>query len=221
MKIKSIVLIAFICCFFSHIHAETKDEYRTNKHEVRFMLGDMFCETLMWHDDVHGNYKGQLGPSGWAIERQKCRWTPHFGLEYGYRFTKNVSLLFLTDYQYTSFHKVSYDNNNQVVSDKKEYFYNLSFVPKIRFTYLHRKYVNLYSGLGVGLNINSGSEYDIHGKQTALAPVFDFTFIGVKVGKGHWYGSIDFGGAISMKNQNTIYMLMARSLSLGVGYTFN
>jgi hypothetical protein len=89
-----------------------------------------------------------------------------------------------------------------------------------RFTYLHSKYVLLYSGLGVGLNINTGSEIDYRDRKTALAPALNLTVLGMSVGNEKWYGAVEFGGLYSLMNIQEVYLAGSRMFTLSVGCRF-
>jgi hypothetical protein len=89
-----------------------------------------------------------------------------------------------------------------------------------RFTYLHSKYVSLYSGLGVGLNINTGSELDYRGRKTVLAPALNLTVLGMSVGDEKWFGAVEFGGLYSLMNMHEVYLTGSRMFTLSVGRRF-
>ena len=85
---------------------------------------------------------------------------------------------------------------------------------------MHSKYVELYSGLGAGVNINTGSELDYRDRKTAVAPVFSLTVLGMSVGNEQWFGSVEFGGLYSLMNIQEVYMAGSRMFTLSVGYRF-
>lgn len=199
------------------MQAETKSEYQYRVHEMRLTMGGMGCETLMWHNDTHADYTGLLSPTAVAVERQRTTWSPHLGLEYSYRVLPWLSVGLMTDYQYTGWHNQGYNNLNQMVSDSKEYFYNLCLLPTVRFTYFYNDYVNLYSSIGFGLDINGGTELDLKGRNTAFGMVTNVTVLGLKAGYGRWFGLIEVGGMTGMQDMKTIFMVSSRILSIGVG----
>lgn len=217
-KILLTLLIAFSATL--NLRAESEFEYEAYRNEVRLTMGDPFFESLIWHNDTHGDLHNQIDDFSIFLERQRCAWTPHFAIEYDFRLYNWLSLGAQVDYQYTSWHVLGYNNQNMILSDKRENFYNLSFIPKARFTYLFHEYINLYSGIGVGININGGSEVDLHGKNTVVAPVIDLTVLGIKAGYNRWYGLFEIGGLTSLKDDETIYMLFSKLFTLGAGYVF-
>ena len=99
-------------------------------------------------------------------------------------------------------------------------------MPDVRFSYLNRPHVTLYSGLSIGLlltrgNYYRGTVYDdiwfsvvpedsfypekIH---TSVFSAFQLTAFGVKAGGNHWFGSFELGAGIK------------GFVNLGVGYEF-
>jgi hypothetical protein len=101
-------------------------------------------------------------------------------------------------------------------------YYNLSFLPTVRFTWFHSEWVNLYSAAFVGLTINSGTECDeISGKRTVLYPAFGLTMLGCQIGKNGLYGVVEWGGLSAMRSTNSMCMVAARMVSVSIAYQFN
>ena len=92
---------------------------------------------------------------------------------------------------------------------------HFNLLAELRFSYLNRKHVTLYSGLGLGIGFMVGHPY----KQIDLAtyeervPHYHYsslqlTAIGVRAGSKHWFGTAELGFG-------------ARGFAtLGVGYAF-
>ena len=108
----------------------------------------------------------------------------------------------------------------EIKRDKNCNFHNIAIMVTTRFAYLHSKYVLLYSGLGVGLNINTGSEIDYRDRKTALAPALNLTVLGMSVGNEKWYGAVEFGGLYSLMNIQEVYLAGSRMFTLSVGCRF-
>jgi hypothetical protein len=85
---------------------------------------------------------------------------------------------------------------------------------------MHSKYVSLYSGLGAGVNVNTGSEIDYRDRKTALAPALSITVIGMSVGNERWFGAVEFGGLYSLININEVYLAGSRMFTASVGCRF-
>jgi len=110
--------------------------------------------------------------------------------------------------------------SDAVVSTQEQNCYNIVIQGICRFNWFRREVVSLYSGLGLGADINTGTEVDPYGKKTipgiALTPIL----IGVNVGKGHWFGSFELSFINAMKDPSQLFLVGARPLSLSLGYRF-
>lgn len=216
MKKFFIILLALSATLFTY--AETVEERATRKSEIRLLVGDMLWESLIWHNAPHANYTGF--PDRDYIENNHYGWTPHLGLEYQYRWNDWLSFGAQVDYQQTVWKTQHYNNQNTLTASESQTFYNISILPTVRFTYYHHPYVNLYSSIGIGIDINGGTEKDIYGKTTACGVALDIAVLGISAGKDRWFGTIEFGGLSAMKNKATIYMLASRIVTVGVGVRF-
>ena len=65
--------------------------------------------------------------------------------------------------------------------------YILSTVVNLRFDYLRRDIVSLYSGIGLGITTKISYDYNM------VAPMFDVTYFGITVGK-NIFGFAELGG---------------------------
>ncbi len=205
---KRTILFLFTLCFSLSMAAMTKDSICLAHHEVRIGWGDMQFETAMYHADHYsGNY----------------RYTGHLFATYQYRFLPWLSAGLNFDYEHVLWQKSQKDV--PFTECPKELrtnanFYNICLIPQVRFTYYWSKYVNLYSGIGVGLLINGGSELNFRGQKTAFAPVLELTALGVQVGDNHWFGTVELGGLNAASSLTDFYMLASRLFSVSVGYRF-
>jgi hypothetical protein len=66
----------------------------------------------------------------------------------------------------------------------------LSTAVSLRFDYLRRDLVSLYSGISVGIGTKIG------GKESIISPTLDMTYFGITVGK-HIFGFAEIGGGAS------------------------
>ena len=103
---------------------------------------------------------------------------------------------------------------------KNHYFYNVVLMPTVRFTYFFHENVNLYSGLGIGLDINGGTEKNAFGKKTEVGAAVNITLIGVSANYDRWFWTVDFGGMYALQNTNKIYMASSRIINVGFGARF-
>ena len=212
------LLLLLTCC--GSILAETKEERYEKRHQIGVSIGDWMVETLMWTNSKHADYTGVGKPSTRFAEDHDYTYTPHFGLEYQYRLNEWVSFGMLVDFQHTRWNRVYYNNLNEEVDRTKENFFNLSFLPTVKFTYFHHKYVNVYSGLAFGMVMNGGSEVDYYGHHTAVGYAFNLNWVSVSADYDPWFAALEVGTLFGLKDVQTIYMAGTRFLSLTLGYRF-
>lgn len=180
-------------------------------HELRIGWGDQMFETLMWRDM---GYPTVMPSTYQAIYNEHFRYTQHWFVEYLYNFNYWYSFGMQIDYSGVLWDEVLRNGRGkEMVRDENHNFHNICIIPAVRFSYFHREYTSLYSSIGVGLNINTGSELDYKSRKTALAPAAHIALLGLRVGKGRFYGSIELGGLFSLVNNNEIYMLGSRIFS--------
>ena len=79
--------------------------------------------------------------------------------------------------------------------------YGVSLILNVRFDYLRREHIQLYSAVGAGLAARFAYNRGI------LTPMYDFTCFGISVGKS-FYGFAEIGGGLS------------GSVRAGIGYRF-
>ena len=93
-------------------------------------------------------------------------------------------------------------------------------MPTFRFTYFFHPNVNIYSGLGIGLGINGGTETNGKGRHTDVGAAVNLTVVGVSANYDRWFWTLDLGGMYSLKDANTIFMASSRIISIGLGARF-
>ncbi len=200
------------------------DDKSFYRHEFRLGVSDHFGFLYRWARQytVLG-YEGDL--VGFAST--DYHFTPVVSLDYHYRAAKWFWLGLTTGY---SFMKEKLYVGDVVSPDAfhwncKEHHFLI--MPSLRFSYLNRPHVTLYSGLAVGVLINRGNRYygDLSGlpefvpaawgflpaelpNHTSAGSAFQLTAFGVKAGAKHWFGSFEAG--IGIKG----------FVNLGVGYEF-
>lgn len=92
--------------------------------------------------------------------------------------------------------------------DAKTRNHHIGITPTLRFTYLNKEYVRLYSGIGIGLKINRFKNYRDAEYGNSRDITFQLTGFGISVGKT-LFGFTEFGiGSIGLVN-------------VGIGYRFN
>jgi hypothetical protein len=176
----------------------------------------MMFETLAFHDTPPHNWANayKLSPELVLSEKIHHTYTGHLYADYHYNVLSWLAIGFQTDFEGIFWQERDVDRYGNAISGTfHSRNYNLCLLPEFRFTYCHTKYVNLYSGFSVGLNIafdNTGAH------EQAVA--FNLNLFSIQTGKDHWYGTFELGLLNSLKNINRIYMIGSRIMQVGVGY---
>lgn len=214
------LLILALSIISLHAYAGEGDWFRgetDSKHRVSFIISDQLWEWAMYNDIVGLDYSYQ-DPNYVFEEKNNYSHTPHIAVEYSYRLKPWFELGIQTDFQRTS-----WDLNQtyqRETTSKRQCFYNLSFIPQARFVYLRKKLVEMHSGLGVGMTINGGSEVFPKKGHSVNCLCYDLNYMGVSVGKNHWYGTFDLGGTFAFYDFSSFFMVSARIARVGVSYRF-
>ena len=200
------------------VRNDLRDIIRKHPHQLRIGWGDQLFETLVWYDQPHST----LYPESYIGQyEEQYRYLQHWFVEYQYRIRYWFNVGGMIDYSGVVWDKVNRNGLGEEVSREKNCnFHNIAIMATARFTYMHSKYVSLHSGLGVGLNINTGSEIDYRGRKTALAPALNLTVLGMSVGNEKWFGAVEFGGLYSLMNIHEVYLAGSRMFTLSVGCRF-
>ena len=138
--------------------------------------------------------------------------TPVFSLDYHYRASKWFWLGLTTGYNL--YEEKGYGEPEHLTWKYKEHHFLI--MPSLRFSYLNRPHLTLYSGLSVGFYIKHGREYrdddllirPITTDHNRVFSAFQLTAFGLKAGAKHWFGSFEAGFGIK------------GFANLGVGYEF-
>ena len=188
--------------------------YDNMPHDLRIGWGDQMFETLIWRDrgyyrDLPGSYE--------ASYDENYRYTQHWFVEYLYNFNYCYSLGLLVDYSGVIWDRVHRNGRGkELAREENRNFHNIAIIPMVHFSYFHHDYVSLYSALGVGFNINTGSEL-INGRTTMIAPAVNITLLGMRVGKGRWYGALELGAMAALNNAYEVYMFGSRLFTASIG----
>lgn len=151
-----------------------------------------------------------------GISPTKQIFSPVLSLDYHYRASKWFWLGLTTGY---NFYKEKGNVGNIGMPENPTWQYkehHFLIMPSLRFSYLNRPHLTLYSGLAVGLYIKHGREYrdddlliePITIDHNRVFSAFQLTAFGVKAGAKHWFGSFEAGVGIK------------GFVNLGVGYEF-
>ncbi|MBR1877976.1 MAG: hypothetical protein IJ814_03100 [Paludibacteraceae bacterium] len=203
----------------SALRAEDKSAYLFQRNELRIGWGDQLFESLVWHNPT--SVTTTMPAANTYNYKERYRHHQHIWLEYQYRFTHWFSLGGMFDVSEVGWDRVTRNGQGvELARDKNNYFYNLVIMPTVRFTYFHHPNVNIYSGLGAGLDINGGTEVDGKGRHTACGAAVNLTLVGVSANYQRWFWAFDYGGMYALKNANAIYMLKSRMLNFSFGARF-
>lgn len=215
--------ITILCLVFLSVqlNAQTKEAAPDfSRHEVRFGVGDMLFETMIWHNQVHKSYAGS--PAGILYpEKRGYKFLPHISGEYSYHLLPWMSIGGTIDFQQT-YWRTEYFNSasDRIMESAKENFYNLCIMPTIRFNYFRREHVGLYSAIAVGLDINGGTEKNGFGQNTVVGAALDIRLIGVRFGANHYWGYVELGGLSALKSKDAMFLLFSEIVRAGFSYGF-
>lgn len=188
---------------------------RSMPHELRLGWGDQMFEYLMWREKGHPVI---LSPSYQAEYNEHFRHIQHWFVEYLYNVNYWYAIGLQVDYSGVIWDKVLRNGEGTELSREiNKQFHNIAIIPTVRFSYYHRDYVSLYSALGIGVNVNTGTEMDYKGRSTVASPAVNITLLGMRVGKGRWYGALEVGGLFALNGTEEIYMIASRIFTASVG----
>ena len=190
-----------------------------NPHMLRIAGGDQHFEHLGWH--ASDQPKTPLPTAYNAVYAEHFRYTQHWSLEYQYRHNSWFSYGGMIDGSAVLWDNVTRNGAGSELSrDPNRMFYNIVVMPTIYFTYFHHQYVSMYSGFGVGFDINGGTETDYKGRTTVCAPALNLTAFGVSAWYRSWFASVELGALTSLTDGQHIYLFGSRLFSVAIGVTF-
>ena len=218
---KKLQLFAFslALCLALPVCAEDESHRSMNPHMIRIGWGDQHFEHVVWHATPQPMNK--LPETYSAKYSEHFRYTQHWSAEYQYRFNRWFSLGGLVDGSGVMWDDVIRNGlGNEMSRTPDRSVFNIVAMPTIYFTYLHHEYVSLHSGLGMGFNINGGTEVDTYGRKTVCASALNLTLIGISAWYHSWFASLEMGALISLNDGQNIYMFGSRLFSATIGVTF-
>lgn len=199
--------------------AENKWTHITQRNELRIGWGDQLFESLIWHNPT--SITTTMPDSYQQVYKENYSYNQHVWMEYQWRFTHWFSLGAMVDFSHVGWDEVTRNGKGAELNRKEEqFFYNAVIMPTIRFTYFHHENVNFYSGLGVGLDINGGTETNALGNHTDVGAAINLTVFGISANYQRWFWTVDCGGLYALKNMNTIFLMSSRIVNVGMGVRF-
>lgn len=175
------------------------DEGMKYRHEVRFEVGDPFG-AIFWMRLNKRQYHTQD-----AVAHAFTA-SPTISLNYHYRLTRWLWAGLMVNYAYAK-QLTDYTYWDQIVENR----HFITIMPELRFSYLNRPHVTLYSALAAGITTSVGGQYGImtnYKKLPITFSSFQFTALGIRAGRDHLFGTFEAG--IGIKG----------FASLGIGYAF-
>lgn len=185
-----------------------------HRHEVRFEVSDpsgvFFLMNLCKFDNGgHTEYEFDPG-DGLAFA---FRNTPVFSFNYHYRLTKWLWVGAMVNYAYYKDHTDFPFHTNASYTQRT--INCLTLMPELRFSYLNRPHVTLYSAVAAGASLFFGKQYNARNygdfsweKISKVYPSCQLTAFGVRASGEHLFGSFELG--VGMKG----------FVSGGIGYAF-
>lgn len=220
MNKRIIYILLALCSFTLMARAENRWGVVDRPHEIRVGWGDQLFETLMWHKPT--SIINSM-PTTWTnVYHENYVYSQHLWVEYHYRFKHWVSFGGMIDGSGVQWDDVTRDGTGaEVGRNKNRCFFNLVIMPTVRFTYYHHPNVNLYSGLGVGMDINGGTETNAKGHKTDVGAAINLTLFGVSANYKQYFAFVEFGGMYALKNANEIFLAGSRMINAGLGIRFD
>lgn len=199
--------------------AENKWTHITQRNELRIGWGDQLFESLIWHNPT--SIITTMPDSYQQVYKENYSYNQHVWMEYQWRFTHWFSLGAMVDFSHVGWDEVTRNGKGAELNRKEDqFFYNAVIMPTIRFTYFHHENVNFYSGLGIGLDINGGTETNAFGNHTDVGAAINLTVFGISANYQRWFWTVDCGGLYALKNMNTIFLMSSRIVNVGMGVRF-
>lgn len=216
---KKIYIFLVLCTFSMTAIAETKWDHLTWRNEVRIGWGDQLFESLMWHNPT---FTVTSMPTTWRkTAPENYRYNQHIWAEYQWRFCHWFSLGGMVDVSEVGWNDITRDGTGkELVRSKRKYFYNLVFMPTIRFTYFFHPNVNIYSGLGLGIDINGGTETNEKSQKTDVGVAINGTVLGVSANYQRWFAAVDLGGMTAFRDKNHVFLAASRIINVSIGARF-
>lgn len=218
-KLIALFFILFPVLAATNIHAEEKDKQDFYRHEVRIGWGDQMFEKMMWHNT--GYIVTSLPESETLGYEENYRYAQHIFAEYSYSFYSWLSAGMLFDASSCIWDDVTRNGAGVEISrEANRFFSNYAFIPNVRFTYFRRPYINIYSGLGLGLAINTGTTKNIYGQKTVCGIAGNLTMVGISGNYKQWFATAELNVYAAAKDTSHIFLFGSRFVTLSIGMRF-
>jgi len=214
---RSYVILLMILVGAMNAGARTKDEVMAKPYEIRVGWADQLFEQVVWRDEL----PYVMAASQSRTYKQNYKYSQHHWMEYQQSFAPWFSAGMLVDHSSVHWDNVVINGAGEEL-DRYPYqkFYNLILMPSMRVTYYHWPHIEIYSELGLGFDINGGTEKNEKGRRTSLGYGYDFRPVGVRFNAGPFFSSFDFGRTFALRDSDHVFLAFGRIFSASIGYSF-
>lgn len=217
MKQKAVVFIMLLLCAGGST-ARTKEEVMARPYEIRVGWADQLFEQLFWRNEM----PYVMAESQSRVYKQNYRYKQHYWAECQYSLAPWFSAGLTLDHSCVHWDNVKLNGAGvELDRNSNQRFYNILMMPSMRITYMHKTNLEIYSELGLGLDLNGGTERNEKGRRLSLGFCGDLRPIGVRYNYKAVFVSADIGGTFAMRNTDHIFLVMGRVFTVSAGFTFN
>ena len=190
-------------------------------HEFRIGAGDWFFDTVAFPDTPHRPYS-MYTPRMTYVEQRNHSFLPHIFAEYNWTPDNKWSFGLMLDFFGFKWENVAYNGgSDDPVSVEPADCYNYAVMGHVRYNWYRKSETwRVYSALHLGVDINTGSEIDMYGKQTELGLAFSPTLLGVQYGYGHFFASAELGSHFAFKDALNLYSALSKIITVSAGVRF-
>ena len=199
-RIIFIMTLVMACTIWNSAQAETKETRAENPHELRFGVGD--CSIY---------YAQRYSPKASYVDARVFDLIlPNIFVEYQYRVNSWLSAGLQVNAIGDVYSDITVGSWELAIATYSEGWVHV--IPTATFTYFHRDWVNLYSGIGVGYAM----QLETKGKTRNIWHTFaaQATLLGISVGRDHWFGTFEAGALFTGRS------FPDRCFNFAVGYRF-
>ena len=199
-RIIFIMTLVMACTIWNSAQAETKETRAENPHELRLGVGD--CSIY---------YAQRYSPKASYVDARVFDLIlPNIFVEYQYRVNSWLSAGLQVNAIGDVYSDITVGSWELAIATYSEGWVHV--IPTATFTYFHRDWVNLYSGIGVGYAM----QLETKGKTRNIWHTFaaQATLLGISVGRDHWFGTFEAGALFTGRS------MPDRCFNFAVGYRF-
>ena len=199
-RIIFIMTLVMACTIWNSAQAETKETRAENPHELRLGVGD--CSIY---------YAQRYSPKASYVDARVFDLIlPNIFVEYQYRVNSWLSAGLQVNAIGDVYSDITVGSWELAIATYSEGWVHV--IPTATFTYFHRDWVNLYSGIGVGYAMQLETKDQTRNIWHTFAA--QATLLGISVGRDHWFGTFEAGALFTGRS------MPDRCFNFAVGYRF-